>query len=305
VLIEPRPVKLTTRTGVEVRRTLPHAKLKMIGAWCFVDHFGPTKQTDGMVVAAHPHTGLQTLTWLIEGRIEHRDSIGSVQLIEPGQLNLMTAGNGIAHSELSLAGPENLHAVQLWVALPKHAIDVAPEFEHQGNLPRFTMQSLSGAEVSITVLAGELAGTTAPTKTFSPMMGAELRLGAGESVTLPLNESFEYGFMPAQGSIKIDGTIGQTSSLIYREPGASSVTITANADSNDDAIILMLGGETFGEKILMWWNFIGRTNEDIVQARKDWNDRAELNNQRFTDFEDSIGGWIPAPEMPNVTLQPR
>ncbi|MEN9956073.1 MAG: hypothetical protein RLY34_880 [Actinomycetota bacterium] len=301
MLIEPRPVKLTTRTGIEVRRTLPHAKLKMIGAWCFVDHFGPTKQTDGMVVAAHPHTGLQTVTWLIEGRIEHRDSIGSVQLIKPGQLNLMTSGHGISHSEISLAGSEFLHAVQLWVALPKDSIDVAPQFEHQANLPKFQAPTASGGQAQVTVLAGELAGALAPTKTFSPLMGAELRVAAGESVTLNLNSEFEYGFMPAEGSITIGDETATTSSVIYRAAGEKTITLQAQ----EDAIILMLGGKPFGEKILMWWNFIGRSNEDIVQARNDWNNRAELNKQRFTDFEDAIGGWIPAPEMPNVTLQPR
>ena len=306
MLIESRPVKLSTRTGIEVRRTLPHAQLKMIGAWCFVDHFGPTKQTDGMVVAAHPHTGLQTVTWLIEGRIEHRDSIGSVQLIEPGQLNLMTSGHGISHSEISLAGnselgPENLHAVQLWVALPKDSINTAPQFEHQANLPKFQVPTSSGGQAQVTVLAGELAKVLAPTKTFSPLMGAELRIAAGESVTLKLNSEFEYGFMPAEGSITIGDETAPTSSVIYRAAGENEITIRAD----QDAIILMLGGKPFGEKILMWWNFIGRSNEEIVQARNDWNNRAELNNQRFTDFEDSIGGWIPAPEMPNVTLQPR
>lgn len=301
MLIESRPVKLSTRTGIEVRRTLPHAKLKMIGAWCFVDHFGPTKQTDGMVVAAHPHTGLQTVTWLIEGRIEHRDSIGSVQLIEPGQLNLMTSGHGISHSEISLADSELLHAVQLWVALPKDSINTAPQFEHQANLPKFQVSTSSGGQAQVTVLAGELAKVSAPTKTFSPLMGAELRIAAGESVTLKLNSEFEYGFMPAEGSITIGDETASTSSVIYRAAGENEITIRAD----QDAIILMLGGKPFGEKILMWWNFIGRSNEEIVQARNDWNNRAELNNQRFTDFEDSIGGWIPAPEMPNVTLQPR
>lgn len=303
MLIEPRLVKLTTRTGVEVRRTVPHAKLKMIGAWCFIDHFGPTKQTDAMVVAQHPHTGLQTVTWLIEGRIEHRDSIGSVQVIEPGQLNLMTAGRGISHSEISLAegAPENLHAVQLWVALPKEAVDVAPEFEHQGNLPKFEVVTNQGGKAHVTVLAGELAGVTAPTKTFSPIMGAELRISKGESVNLKLNLEFEYGFMPAQGSITIGEENAETSCVIFLAPGEEQVTIKAN----EDVILLMLGGTPFGEKILMWWNFIGRINEDIVQARKDWNQRQELKNGRFTDFNDNVGPWIPAPDLPNVALHAR
>ena len=293
MLIDPRPVKLTTRTGVEVRRTLPHRDLKMIGAWCFVDHFGPTKQTDGMVVAAHPHTGLQTVTWLIEGAIEHRDSIGSVQIIKPGQLNLMTAGHGIAHSELSLKGPENLHAVQLWVALPNGSIATAPEFEHQANLP-----VIEGPDYLATVLAGQFLGKTAPTKTFSAIMGAELRFSGETSTQIPLNPAFEHGFMLASGELTVNGTQVPVSGLYFVAAGAESVQIQASPGS----IVLMLGGEPFGEKILMWWNFIGRSHQDIAQAREDWNSQT---NPRFGSFEDSIGGYIPAPDLPNVSLQAR
>lgn len=306
MLIEPRSIKLTTRTGVEVRRTLPHAAKRMIGAWCFIDHFGPTPQTDAMVVAAHPHTGLQTVTWLIEGAIEHRDSIGSVQRIEPGQLNLMTAGRGIAHSELSLAGPERLHAVQLWVALPKVSIDVAPAFEHQANLPK-----LAGAGFSATVLVGSFMGVTAETKIFSPMMGAEIRIPANQTVTLDLEQDFEYGVLVVEGTAIIATnrdpsltTQVPTSALFVVETGHSSVTI-----SSGDAglVLLLLGGEPFVEKILMWWNFIGRTHDDIVRDRNDWNNHLELaeSAERWPEFEDHIGGWIPAPELPNLILQPR
>lgn len=293
VLIESRPVKLTTRTGIEVRRTLPHAKLKTIGAWCFVDHFGPTTQTDGMVVAAHPHTGLQTVTWLLEGEIEHRDSIGSVQIIRPGELNLMTAGHGISHSELSLANSETLHAVQLWVALPKEALDIAPEFEHQANLPRFDSDNYSG-----TVLAGEFMGHKAPTKIFSEMVGVELRIPAWEDVILPIRTDFEYGVLAIQGSAKVSGNEVPTSSLFYLAPGSKSLEIKTE---NEPVTLMVLGGVPFPEKILMWWNFIGRSHEDVARAREEWNSR----NPRFGQFEDKIGGWILAPDLPNVTLQPR
>ena len=305
MLIQPRSVKLTTRTGVEVRRTLPHRELKMIGAWCFVDHFGPTEQTDGMVVAAHPHTGLQTVTWLIEGAIEHRDSIGSVQIIKPGQLNLMTAGLGIAHAEISLTaqqqpGANLLHAVQLWVALPKDAINTAPEFEHQANLPRFTIaDGPAGSIATATVLAGEFMGHVAQTKTFSPLIGVEIRVRAGESVEIPLNPAFEHGFMLAEGQIALNDTDIPVSGLEYLEKGPNSAILTAGAQ---DSIILLLGGQPFGEKILMWWNFIGRSHQDIAQAREEWNSQT---NPRFGSFEDSIGGYIPAPDLPNVTLQSR
>jgi redox-sensitive bicupin YhaK (pirin superfamily) len=293
MLIEPRTVKLTTRTGVAVHRTLPHRDLKMIGAWCFVDHFGPTQQTDGMVVAAHPHTGLQTATWLIEGAIEHRDSIGTVQQITPGQLNLMTAGHGIAHSELSLASPQHLHAVQLWIALPKESIDTAPDFEHRNDLPK-----VSGDGFTATVLVGEFHGARAATKTFSPMMGAELRFAGDASIKIALNPEFEYGFMLAEGGLKVNGESVPTSGLYYLPVGAKSVTLEAAAGS----IVLMLGGKPFGEKILMWWNFIGRTQADISKVRDEWNAQT---GERFGKFEDQIGGWIPAPDLPNVQLSSR
>ena len=298
MLIEPRTIKLTTRTGVAVHRTLPHRDLKMIGAWCFVDHFGPTEQTDGMVVAAHPHTGLQTATWLIEGAIEHRDSIGSVQIIKPGQLNLMTAGQGIAHSEISLTaaqepGAKFLHAVQLWIALPKEAINTAPEFEHQADLP-----IISNTDYQATVLVGEFMGQTAKTKTFSPMMGSALRFDQQTSTQIPLKSQFEHGFMLASGELKVNGHSVPVSGLYFVAAGAES----ANIEASPGSIVLLLGGQPFGEKILMWWNFIGRTHQDIAQARENWN---AGDQSRFPGFEDSIGGRIPAPDLPNVTLQSR
>lgn len=280
----------------------------MIGPWCFVDHFGPTPQTDGMVVAAHPHTGLQTVTWLLEGAIEHRDSIGSVQRIEPGQLNLMTAGRGISHSELSLRGPENLHAVQLWVALPKAAIDVAPAFEHQANLPR-----VSGDGFAATVLAGSFMGHTAATKTYSPMVGAELRVKSGNTVTIDLDSNFEYGLQVVEGLAQVAPNVDSVdqqpirvsrSDLFVTDHRQRQITISA---TNGDLVALLLGGAPFGEKILMWWNFIARTQAEISQQREQWNQHLETEAglARFGSFEDQIGGWIPAPELPNVQLSAR
>ena len=292
-------MKLTTRTGVEVRRTLPHAKLKMIGAWCFIDHFGPTRQTDGMVVAAHPHTGLQTATWLIEGHIEHRDSIGSVQLVKPGQLNLMTSGHGISHSEMSLADTQFLHAVQLWIALPKGSIDVAPEFEHQSDLPKLSLAEGANA----TVLAGEFLGHQAQTKIFTPLLGVEIRVKAGVAIEIPLNPNFEHGFLAVEGDAMINETQMPTSALEFIDVGATSAKIQAGAK---DSILLLLGGEPFDEKIVMWWNFIGRTHADIVAAREQWNAHETVpQGGRFGQFADNIGGWLPAPELPSVTLNPR
>lgn len=293
MLLEPRSVKLTTRTGIEIRRTLPNARKRMIGAWAFVDHFGPTPQTDGMVVAAHPHTGLQTATWLFEGRIEHRDSIGTIQHIEPGQLNLMTAGHGIAHSELSQPGAQHLHAVQLWIALPESAIDTAPAFEHVRDLPTVEL-----GHASVKVFAGSMLGQTAPTTIFSPLVGAEVRVPAGTSLRLPVDANFEHGVMIAQGSATVNGVFVKQELTEYLEPGASEILITAEGQ---DLIAVLLGGQPFAEPIVMWWNFIARSHEQIVEQREQWNNR----DPRFGEFEDHIGGWIPAPELPNVILRAR
>jgi redox-sensitive bicupin YhaK (pirin superfamily) len=297
MLLEPRYVKLSTRTGIEVRRTLPNARKRMIGAWAFADHFGPTLQDEGMAVASHPHTGLQTATWMIEGRFEHRDSIGTVQHIEPGQLNLMTAGRGIAHSELAMADAQTLHAVQLWIALPDSVRKMAPEFEHQGDLPRI---DLVGG--SATVFAGALfghEGQRAKTKLFSPMVGAELRIPARSRVDLKLDQGFEHGFLVAQGAVLADGEASPLHAMSYFEPGRSDVTLANDGES--EAIVIMLGGEPFKEPIVMWWNFIERSHEEIVEARAKWNNR----DSGIPEFIDHIGNWTPAPDLPNVTLRAR
>lgn len=292
MIIEPRFVKVTTRTGVEVRRNIPHAKLKTIGAWCFVDHFGPTDQTDGMVVAKHPHTGLQTVTWLLEGQAEHRDSLGIIQQILPGQVNIMTAGQGISHSELSQSGPKRLHAVQLWVALPEAHRNTNPAFEHRADLPEF---DLNGSKIK--VFAGDFDGFSSQTTVFSPIVGLELDMPAASTVSLPLRRDFEYGILLAKGSATVNGVLVNENELLYIEVGHEQLEIV----STEPVIAIVIGGTPFEEKIVMWWNFIGRSQKDITEAREQWNAR----DSRFGDFEDQIGGWIPAPELPHVTLQPR
>ncbi len=291
MIIEPRTVKLTTRTGVDVYRTLPHRDRKMVGAWCFVDMFGPTAQHDAMVVAAHPHTGLQTATWLLSGSVEHRDSIGSVQVLVPGDLNLMTAGDGIAHSELALQGDTVLHAVQLWIALPDDARHQAPHFENYTQLPEVELPG-----VHARVFMGELWGARSPAASYSPLVGAEIRIQAGTTVTIPVRPDFEHGVVVVSGRVTTTEQVPERAIDII-EAGPDAITVTAETD----AIVLLLGGAPFGEKILMWWNFIGRTHTEIVEARQQWNARSE----RFGEFEDHIGGWIPAPDMPSVVLTPR
>lgn len=286
VIIEPRVVKLTTRTEVDVKRSLPHARLRKIGAWVFMDHFGPTPQVDGMTVAAHPHTGLQTVTWLLDGAIDHRDSLGTAQNVTPGSLNLMTAGSGVAHSERSLAGPDNLHAVQLWVALPDAMRNMKPTFEHVESIPvaRF-------AAISAQVFIGELGDASSPATVFSPLVGAQLAVSG--SGLIPLHADWEYGVLNVSGTVTVNGEPVDEGSLWYSEPELDRLDI----DGNGTAILI--GGEPFREQIVMWWNFIGRTHDEIAQMRMDW------NLHTYPPFADRVGGWIPAPEMPNVTLTPR
>lgn len=285
-------MKLNTRTEIEVRRLLPHIRQRYIGAWCFVDHFGPTRQTNGMVVAAHPHTGLQTATWVFEGVVEHRDSVGSVQTIEPGQLNLMTAGLGIAHSELSLKHDGQLHSVQLWIALPEDERNRVPDFAHHAELPVVKL-----GEGFVRVFIGELLGARSSARTYSRLLGAEVRLPAGASVTVPIDATFEHGLLVAEGAATVNGEPVALNQMEYLETGQQNLTLTANEDS----ILILLGGEPLGEKLLMWWNFIGRSHSEIVEMRRSWNAR----EPRFGEFPDHIGGWIPAPDLPNVELRPR
>lgn len=288
-IIEPRNVKLTTRTEIDVRRNLPHSRLRRIGAWVFLDHFGPTPQVEGMQVAAHPHTGLQTVTWPFSGRVDHRDSIGSAQILEPGQLNLMTAGRGIAHSEKSLAGADSLHAAQLWLALPQSAREMEPTFEHHETLPVKEFHDGS----SMTVFIGEHFGAKSPATIYSELVGAEIRVA--ENLKLKLNENWEHGFLVISGDIEIDSTPVPVNSLAYLDAGATSVSLKGSGT------VLMVGGAKFEEEVFMWWNFIARSHEEVVQMREEWNARSD----RFGDVIDDLGGWIPAPELPNVTLKAR
>ncbi len=291
ITLDPREVKLTTRTNTVVRRTLPHRELLMIGAWCFVDHYGPTEAVDAMSVAQHPHVGLQTVSWLFEGEIEHRDSVGSVQLINPGQLNLMTSGIGIAHSELSLEIGKKLHGVQLWVALPNESKDVAPHFEHHGVLPKFEIDG-----ISVILFMGSWLGHTSGATTYTAIVGAEIS-GAATNVELPIDKNFEYGILADQGEVKINGNIVKANQLHYMPAGETEFKL----ESDGVFRALLIGGEPFKEEIIMWWNFIGRTHEEIVAMRNDW----ESQSTRFAKFEDNIGGRIPAPELPNLILKPR
>ena len=314
ILLEPRVTRLTTRSSTVVRRTLPHRDIRMIGAWCFVDHYGPETQLDApMWVGPHPHTGLQTVTWLFQGDVEHRDSVGSVQRIQPGNLNLMTAGHGISHAEVTVGDPETLvHGVQLWVALPDTARTTAPKFAHHPALPQATVD---GAH--ITVFMGAYAGVTSPAETFTPLLGVQIDLTPDLAIVLPLDGTFEHGLLVADGGVTVDGVMVPRGTLVYVPQGHRSLTVA----STSGATLILLGGTPFDEKIVMWWNFIGRSHDEIVQMRDQWNDHDErfgivIGYERPTGMSSVPSGsairngaerpaWIPAPDLPGVRLHPR
>jgi len=302
-LVTARKIRLTTRTGVDVHRLFPQSGLRRVSAWCFLDHFGPTASRDAMVVAAHPHTGLQTATWLLEGAVEHRDSIGSVQRLEPGEFNLMTAGSGIAHSELGLDG--TLHAVQLWLAMPDAVRNQPPRFEHHANLPTVISRGYSAR-----VFAGTFLGATSPATVHWQVFGAQLSLESTEAVILPLNPAEELAILPLTGSIEVDGAHVESGQLYYLPAGKSQCVMQAHRDGT---AALVIGGLPFDEPLVMWWNFIGRSHEEVVEMRELWNARGaddalltHASHERFgMVFPDNVGGWIPAPELPNLTLHAR
>ncbi len=291
-IISPRSVKLSTRTEIEVRRNLPHGELKRISAWVFMDHFGPTQMVDGMQVASHPHTGLQTVTWPFSGAIEHNDSIGSRHVLHPGELNLMTAGHGIAHSERSISGQKFLHAVQLWLALPESVRNLPPNFEHHADLPVFNLDALD-----IKLFIGSFAGRVSPATTYWPLVGAQLGLAAGRMAVLPLDRTWEHGILLVAGELTVDGQDVPLNSLVHLPAGTEVTSISAS----ENCVMILAGGAPFEEKLVLWWNFIARSHDEIVSMRSQWNGRED----RFGDVEDALGGWIPAPEMPNLVLKPR
>ena len=305
-VVRPREVPLGGLRAMTVRRTLPNRERTTIGAWCFLDHFGPDHiaDTGGMSVAPHPHTGLQTVSWLFSGEIEHRDSVGSRQLIAPGQLNLMTAGRGIAHSEISTLGSDWVHGVQLWVALPDEHRHVDPFFEHVA-APRVNLATGDGnGQAIITVFVGALLGVESAATTFSPLMGAEIVMPAQSSIKIPVDHDFEHGILIDQGTLVVNGERGEETELLYLGSGAKMLNL-----STHDAPVraVLVGGLPFDEQLVMWWNFIARSHEEVVALRDEWQrDVIDGLNPggRFgrVDFE---GPSIPAPAMPKVRLRAR
>ncbi|MFL1376706.1 MULTISPECIES: pirin family protein [unclassified Nocardiopsis] len=307
-IITARTVPLGGLRATNVRRTLPQRQRSLIGAWCFVDHYGPDEVADtgGMDVAPHPHTGLQTVSWLFEGVIAHNDSGGHAAHILPGQMNLMTAGAGICHSETSTPDAERIHGVQLWVALPEEARHSPVRgFEH------YSPEPVEFAAGSALVFLGSLLGSRSPVRMYTPLVGAELRIRPGGVLDLPVDPGFEHGLLvDTGGNVTLEGVHVPKDAVGYT--GVGSRTLRVANDGDEAARLVLLGGAPFGEEVVMWWNFLARSTEEIERYREEWQNHGE----RFGRVEGYVGhggpgrnregmARIPAPELPPVRMRPR
>lgn len=283
MIFEPRAVPLGGLRAMRVDRVLPQRELPTVGAWCFLDSFGPHDVR--MRVLPHPHIGLQTVTWPLAGEIHHRDSLGTDALVRPGQLNLMTAGRGVSHSEFSVSDGM-LHGLQLWVALPAAAAAVAPAFEQHVDLPVYV-----GDGVTATVLMGTLGDQTSPATTHTSLVGADLTITG--TASLPVRADHEHAVL-AVTDLDVAGVTLRKGQLLYLAPGVTEVTLSAGR-------AFLLGGEPFPDDLVMWWNFVGRSHEEIAEARAEWEAAAD----RFGEVAGHAGARIPAPGLPGIRLKPR
>jgi len=296
---ESKPVleRITSSSAVvgssfTVRRAVPTKARRMVGAWCFLDHVGPADfdRGNGMNVGPHPHIGLQTFTWVIEGEILHRDSLGYEQIIRPGQVNLMTAGSGITHAEESLNDDAGrIHITQLWIALPDAERHRAPDFKHYPNLP-----IINAGGFKITLLVGTAFDVTAPTQVYTPLIGMDLKSEGAAKTDVPLNPDFEHAVLCLDGAMEVDGELIEPGTLLYLGLGRHSISITCmNA-----AQALLIGGKPFEENILMWWNFVARTPEEVIRAAEDWN-----LHQHFPEVKNSPLKRLIAPDPSGLHLK--
>ncbi|UUT36359.1 pirin family protein [Microbacterium elymi] len=302
-IIESREVPLGGPRAMTVRRTLPQRQRSMIGAWCFVDHYGPddVSTSGGMDVAPHPHTGLQTVSWLFEGAIDHIDSGGNVGLVLPGEMNLMTAGTGICHSEVSTAETTTLHGVQLWLALPDAVRNaIGRVFEHYAPEP----VAFDGG--SALVFLGSLLGAASPVDVHSPLVGAEIRLAPAATLVLDVDPGFEHGVLVDAGDITLEGVPVPRATIGYT--GIGSARLRTRNEGTTDARLVLIGGAPFDEDIVMWWNFVGRDSDEIARFRQEWQDEGD----RFGRVEGYVGlggpgglQRLPAPALPGLRLRPR
>ena len=273
--------------GFEVRRALPSAQRQMIGPFIFFDQMGPAlmRPGQGIDVRPHPHIGLATVTWLFDGSIYHRDSLGSSQPISPGELNWMTAGKGIVHSERTappdLARERKVFGIQSWVALPRHAEETAPAFDH---VAADKLPVIDERGISARIIAGSLYGVTSPVKTHSDLFYADVQMTAGTALPLPVDHE-ERGVYVAEGQVEVAGQVFEEGRLLVFRPGDA---ITLRARTN--ARLMLLGGEPMDGPRYIWWNFVSSSKERIDAAKDDW------KKARFAIVPGDEKDFIPLPE---------
>lgn len=267
--IESRQGRDANVGGLDVARVLPTKGRRTVGAWCFVDLIGPAdaEQPDPLEVGPHPHIGLSTVTWLLEGEALHADSLGTEQVIRPGQLNLMTAGAGIAHAELAAQPP--FRGVQMWLAQPEATRHGEARFEHFGDLPRFDVE---GGHGDGTVFVGAHAGATSLAHTDTAIVGIDLALaGHPEAFELPLTQAFEHAVVPLDAPVKVGPEVIEPGWIGLVPAGVAALPLASRVDGR----VLVLGGEPLGEPISMWWNFVARSRQEIEEAYLAWHDRTD------------------------------
>jgi quercetin 2,3-dioxygenase len=282
--VEITPSRESVVGAMRVRRALPRIGRRTVGAWCFADHMGPelVTETRGLDIGPHPHTGLQTVTWLVAGEVLHRDSLGSEQVIRAGQLNLMTAGEGVTHSEEATGRYRGqLHGVQLWMAQPEATRHGAAAFEHHAELPRVELDNAVA-----TILIGTFAGAESPARRDTELVGVDLALRPGTGVW-PLAPSFEHALVVLDGEVLVGEQVVRPGELAYLGQGRDRLTLAAAGPTQ----VLLLGGEPFGEPVLMWWNFVVRSRDELDRAYRQW----ESGGPRFGRLRSPLSR-IPAPK---------
>ena len=278
--------------GFSVRRALPAAHCKSIGPFVFFDAFGPVSLPagKGLDVRPHPHIGLATVTYLFEGEVLHRDSLGCEQLIHPGQVNLMTAGRGISHSEESPRGRAGrFHSAQLWIALPDAERHREPDFHHYPDLPL-----IERGGFRITVLAGSCDGERSPARVYTPILGLDVATRGSAKTTLPLDPAFEHAALTLEGAPGLNGERLEPGTLLYLGTGRASLDLASAAASR----MLLIGGVPFGEEILLWWNFVARAPEEMEAATRDW-----IEGRRFGQVHGARGKPLIAPDLKGLHLR--
>lgn len=285
-------IRLPARTstigeGLTISRLLPHRKKRTIGAWCFFDHAGPidVRKGPGVRVGPHPHTGLMTFSWMIEGEMLHRDSLGYEQLLRQGEVNLMTAGRGISHSEESpRERSPRLELAQFWIALPDDKRFIEPAFDHYPLLPRIEKEG-----ATLTLLVGDFLDRSSPVRVFSPLIGVDIETKRASSLSLPLRPNFEYGVAALSGAAAVCEQELEPGTLLYLGTGRHNLDL----DISEGSRLILLGGEPFAEELLLYWNFAGRSAEEIASFTELW---------RHTDHFGKVRGYdgppLPAPDPP-------